>query len=377
MEILWIAVLIVWLAALVRTAINLALVPRLRDRHELPRSGPLVSVLIPARDEERTIERTLRALLAQTYENLEVIVLNDRSTDTTGEILARLSADDSRLTAVAGADLPAGWMGKPWALHQASTLARGELLLFVDADVIYAPAAVAAAVRRIEQRDVAMLSLLPDFEMKTLGEHAILPMLALTAFSMLPIWLSNRTRIATIAIGGGPGNLVRRAAYDAAGGHQALRDAVIDDIALARLVRRAGFATEAVRADELVRVRMYHGLRESVEGFTKNAYAAFGNRLGVAVFLLVAMIVFHLGPFVMAATGDRLAIATVAVIVATRLLLFSAFRYPLWSALLMHPVMIVLWSWIVMRSIWFSGFRRQLRWRGRTYDTADTRFGAD
>ena len=377
MQILWIAVLIAWVAAFFRTLLNLAAVPRLRDREDLPLAGPLVSVLIPARDEERTIERTVRALLSQTYTNLEVIVLNDRSEDSTGEILARVGKNDARLTVVTGDELPAGWMGKPWALHQASRHARGELLLFVDADVIYAPAAIAAAVERIERSGVAMLSLFPDFEMKTAGEHAVLPMLVMTAFAMLPLWLSNRTRIATIAIGGGPGNLVRRRAYDVAGGHEALNDAVIDDVALARLVRRAGFGSEAVRAEELVSVRMYHGLSETIEGFTKNTYAAFGNRVLVSLFLLLVMVVFHLGPFVMAATGHRLGLITVATILATRVVLFAAFRYPLWNALLMQPVMIVLWSWIVVRSIWFSGFRRKVRWRGRTYDTAQTRFGAD
>jgi chlorobactene glucosyltransferase len=377
MQTVTLAVLVLWLMALVRTVVNLAAVPRLRARPDLPHTGPLVSVLVPARDEARTIERTARALLAQSYTNLEVIVLDDRSEDGTGEILARIAAEDARLHARKGDELPVGWMGKPWALHQASTQARGELLLFVDADVIYAPDTIAAAVERIERSRAAMLTLFPDFEMKSLGEHAVLPMLAVTAFSILPLWLSNRTRIPTIALGGGPGNLVRRSAYDTAGGHVALRDAVIDDVALARLVRRAGFATETARAEELVSVRMYHGFSEVMEGFTKNAYSAFGNSLIVALFLLAGMIVFHLGPFLTAALGDRIGLITVAVILTTRVILFSALRYPLWNALLLQPLMTLLWSWIVLRSIWFTGFRRQLRWRGRTYDAAHTRFGAD
>ena len=276
-----------------------------------------------------------------------------------------------------GIEPPEGWLGKPWALHQASRRASGELLLFVDADVIYAPAAVSTLVARLERSGVEMLSLFPRFEMQTLGELTGLPMLAFTVFSVMPLWFSNRTKYALLALGGGPGNLVRRTAYVAAGGHEALHDAVIDDVALARLIRRSGGATECVRGEELVSLRMYHGTREVIEGFTKNAFASLGNRLTLSFLFLVLTITFHLAPYALALTGSRLGIATVVLISLTRLILFAAIGYPLWAALVLHPPMIVLWSWIMVRSAWFNGVRRQLRWRGRTYDAGRTRFGAD
>ncbi|HEX8154846.1 MAG TPA: glycosyltransferase [Thermoanaerobaculia bacterium] len=371
MRLFFTIVLLVWVSGLVRTIVNLLVVRRLRSG---PREGPLVSILIPARDEERTIGRTVRAFLAQTYANLEVIVVNDRSTDTTGALLAAI--DDPRLSVVDGEESPEGWLGKPWALHQASRRARGELLLFVDADVIYEPEAVAAAVAYFRGRDVGLLALFPRFEMEGVGELSVLPMLALSAFSVLPLWLSNRTRIALLAVGGGTGNLMKRADYESAGGHEALRAAVIDDVGMARLMRRAGHRTEAVRADALVRVRMYHGLRESVDGFTKNSFAMFGN-VPTALFFTLAMVVLHLAPYLLAATGDAIGIATVIAIILTRVVLFAALGYPLWAALLLHPVMIAIWTWILLRSTWFSGVRRRVTWRGRTYDASRTRFGAD
>lgn len=367
-------VLATWLLALVRTIVNLALIPRLRPEGQAS-DQPLVSVVIPARDEARIIERTVRAFLAQTYPRLEIVVVNDRSTDGTGEIVRAIS--DDRLMIVDGEEPPPGWLGKPWALHQGSRLARGELLLFVDADVVYAPAAVQAAVAHRELRRTSLLSLLPYFEMHGFGENAAMPMMAMTCFSFMPAWFSNRTRFAALAIGGGTGNLVGREVYEASGGHEALKDSVVDDVALARQVRRSGRATEIVRADDLVALRMYHGLAEVVEGFTKNAFAVFGRNYVVGVLIAAGCIIFHILPFALALAGDRISMASVVVIIVTRVILFRSLRYRLDNALLLHPVMAAIWLWIFLRSMWLTGIRRKLLWRGRTYDARRTRFGAE
>jgi glycosyltransferase involved in cell wall biosynthesis len=367
-------VLASWLLALVRTIVNLALIPRLRPDGQAS-DEPLVSVVIPARDEARIIERTVRAFLAQTYPKLEIVVVNDRSTDGTGEIVRAIG--DERLRVIDGEEPRPGWLGKPWALHQGSRLARGELLLFVDADVVYAPAAVQAAVTHRERRHPALLSLLPHFQMCGFGENAAMPMLAMFCFSFMPSWISNRTRFAALAIGGGTGNLVVREVYEASGGHEALKDSVVDDVALARQVRRSGQATEIVRADDLVALRMYHGLAEVVEGFTKNAFAVFGRNYVVGLLVAAGCVVFHILPYGLALAGDRISMASVIVISLTRLILFRSLRYRLDNALLLHPVMAMIWLWIFLRSMWLTGIRRKLLWRGRTYDARQTRFGAE
>ena len=353
---------------------NLAAVARLRPRR--PSRTPLVSVIIPARDEERAIGRTVSALLAQSYPALEIIVVDDRSTDTTPAILAAF--DDPRLIVIHNTEEPpAGWLGKPWALHQGSLRARGELLLFVDADVIYAPGTIEAAVAHLEERDVPMLALFPDIEMHGFWENVVMPNLAVFAFTFLPLWITNRSKIPVLAVGGGPGNLVRRDVYDQAGGHESLKDAVVDDVGLARLLRRKGFRTEVVRADGWISVRMYHGLGEIVRGFTKNAFAVFNRSYLAALFFFSAAIVFHLLTYALAFAGNLYAIAAVALITITRLILFSALGYRIDNALFAHPLMIAAWCWILVRAVWFTGIRRQLHWRGRTYDAGNTRFGAD
>ena len=374
MQILSIVILIAWLMALIRTIVNLKLIPRLHAGMR-PANEPLVSIIIPARDEAHIIERTVRAFLAQTYANLEVIVVNDRSTDGTGDIVRTIG--DDRLTVIDGVEPPAGWMGKPWALHQGSRIARGELLLFVDADLIYAPPALAAAVNYLQTQCVALLSLFPYLEMRGFGEIASMPMMTMTFFTFMPTWISNRTRFARLAIGGGTGNLVVREIYETSGGHEALSDAVVDDIALARLVRRSGWKTETIRADDLVSLRMYHGLREVIDGFTKNTFSALGRNYAAGLLVIAGCIVFHILPYALTLAGDRNAIATVVIISLTRVVLFQSLRYRLDAALFLHPVMAAIWTWIFIRSIWVTGIRRKLLWRGRTYDARQTRFGAD
>ncbi len=377
MHLLTLLILAAWLIALGRTILNLALVPRLRARAVPAGEMPLVSVIVPARDEEQAIERTVRAFLAQTWPSLELIVVNDRSTDSTGAILARLSLEDSRLIVINNEEPPPGWLGKPWALHQGSLHARGELLLFVDADVIYEPDAVTAAVLHLQERNVPMLSLFPRFVMRGFWEHIAMPNLPFFAFTVLPLWLSNRSRVRVLAIGGGTGNLIHRADYDAVGGHEALRDAVVDDVGLARLVRRGGRPTQVARADDLVSVRMYNGLGEIVRGFTKNAFAVAGRSyVTMAVFLALGF-VLHILPFALALTGDLISIASVIVLTLTRVILYAALGYRIDNALFGHLPMLAVWFVIMLRSTWYTGIRRQLLWRGRTYDARHTKFGAD
>lgn len=363
-------ILIIALGGLLNTIVNLLTVPRLR-KGARPSRTPRLSVIIPARNEARVIERTVRAMLAQDYDPLEVIVVDDRSTDATGDILGTFA--DPRLIVIHGDEPPPGWLGKPWALAQGSRRATGELLLFVDADILYAPEAVAAAVAHWQRRGVAMIALLPHFELHGFWENVAIPNLSEFVFTLGPIFVANRSRRPIFAVGGGIGNLLQREAYDASGGHEALRDAIVDDVGLARQLRVAGFRTEMVLADDMVSVRMYHGLREIVDGFTKNVFAAFGRKYTLLILLTLFALFANLFPFLMALRGDPIALVAVGVITAMRLVLSAGLRYRLDVALVAQPVMSVVWSWIMFRSMWITGIKRRLAWRGRSYDAAATR----
>ncbi|HEX9164204.1 MAG TPA: glycosyltransferase family 2 protein [Thermoanaerobaculia bacterium] len=373
MKILSYVAFVAWAFAFANTILNLLLLRRPRVARLA--GGPFVSIIVPARNEERAIERTVRALLAQEYSQFEVIAIDDRSADATGAILERIASEDPRLIVIHGEEPPAGWLGKPWALHQGSRRGRGEMLLFVDADVHYEPQTLRTAVEDIEATGDAMVFLFTHFVMRGFWENAIMPSVPMTPFAF-PIWLGQHLPLTYLGVGGGTGNLIRRAVYDDVRGHEALRDAVIDDVGLAHHVRRSGYRTGLVRTERLVSVRMYHGLREILRGFTKNMFAVLGRSYFAAAATVVLLLAVHLMPYALALRGDRIALATIALILATRVIFFAALRYPIWNALLLHPFGAAAWIWITLRSTWITGVRGRLPWRGRTYDAASTRFGA-
>ncbi len=269
--------------------LNFAFTPRLSRQRLRPVRAPRVSIVIPARDEERDIERTVRSHLTQDYSDFEVIVVEDRSSDRTGKILAALAREDARLTVVAGSEPPAGWLGKPHALDLGARAATGDLLLFADADVVYEPRTLREAVALLEERRLDFLAFLPRMEAEGFWESVLMPYVLGAYFGGIG-FLANVDRPRWVAAGGGAGNVIRRSAYEALGGHAALKDSVIDDVHLALKAKRAGLRARAVRAEDRVSVRMYHGLAGVVNGFTKNMVYTLNGLLGVVLLILTAAV---------------------------------------------------------------------------------------
>jgi hypothetical protein len=323
-------------------------------------------VIVPARNERRNIERCVRSVLATSYPLTEVIVVDDRSADRTGAIARRVAAEDPRFRAVAGEDPPPGWLGKTNALRLGVRAAAGEWLLFADADVVYAPDVIRRAVSRAEEGGLALLCLLPRFESRGFWEGVAMP----NIYAMLylgPGFVTQIDAVKSFGGGSGSGNLVDRRAYEAAGGHEALRSAVVDDIGLALAMKRAGFRTGAATAYDGVRVRMYRGLRETIDGFTKNV-AFLGPPL-LTLTAPVALLALALAPWIVLASpaaprAKALAAAAVGATLFGRAVVARVTRSPLWSALF-HPLMVALWTAIALRSWWRRVVRRELVWRGR------------
>jgi len=236
---------------------------------------PFLSIVVPARNEERQIETCVRSLLAQRYPNFEVIVVDDRSTDGTAEILERLARNDARLHIVHGEPLPDGWVGKPWALNQGMHAARGEMLLFTDADTEHEPLACASAVRYALDQGVSFLSLLPTQQFETPAERIFLPtILFMILFGIGSLDAINDPKSEDAAIFNGQYLLCRRHALEALGGYERVRASIAEDYDLARIVKRDGrFRSMLVGANDLVRTRMYRSFREIWDGFSKNLYA--------------------------------------------------------------------------------------------------------
>ena len=236
--------------------------------------APLVSVVVPARDEERSIERCVHSLLAQTAPDFEVIVVDDGSTDGTRAILERLARVDHRLRIVAGAKLPPGWIGKSWALHQGAAVARGEWLLFTDADSVHARGSITSSLAFARAAHVDAISTITYQELGTFAERAILPsILGLVFFSQGNFRQLNDPAQTQRALANGQYIFISRRAYDGLGGHAALRAQIVEDIELARRFKRDGrYRLLMAAGEELASVRMYHSFREIWDGFTKNIY---------------------------------------------------------------------------------------------------------
>lgn len=236
--------------------------------------APFVSIVVPARDEERSIEACVRSLLAQSVPEFEVIVVDDRSTDATGAILERLAHEDARLIVVRGVDLPEGWVGKPWALHQGAALAQGAWLLFTDADSVHAPHSVSSALAFARSRAADMVTISTEQVMITFAERAILPaILGLIFFAIGPFAAVNDATQPARALANGQYIAIARRAYDALGGHAALRAEILEDVQFARRIKADGrYRMVLAGGEDLARVRMYHSFRELWNGFTKNVY---------------------------------------------------------------------------------------------------------
>jgi chlorobactene glucosyltransferase len=237
-----------------------------------------VSVIIPARNEARDLGKTIESLQRQQGVRLEVLIVDDHSVDETAAIARRHAALDPRVRALSAPTLPDGWCGKPHAQAYGASIATHPLLLFADADVRFAPAALASAVEELERRRVDLVTLIPATELGSFWERAVQPVMAAVIFYGVSFARVNDPADPQ-SMGVGAFLLVRRSTYDAAGGHQAIRDRIVDDYALADSVKRAGGKLWLADGGDLLSIRMYHSFAELWRGWSKNLYE--GLRLPV------------------------------------------------------------------------------------------------
>lgn len=243
----------------------------------------IVSIIVPARNEAHQIRRCLESLLRQDYPALEVIVVDDRSEDATLSILEQMATCDPRLKVVEGKDLPAGWMGKNWAVHQGSRHATGDWLLFTDADSEHHPHALATTIRYALAEQADFITTMPYQVCGSFWEHVVQPVMILSALTAKPLSLmEDETSDDVIAVG--QFLVFNRAMYDRIGGHEAVKATVIDDVSLAKQVRRHGGRLRFPLAAALVRVRMYTNFMDLWRGWSKNLFGGANGdwRLAVA-----------------------------------------------------------------------------------------------
>ncbi len=349
--------------------------PRLVD-YPPQRAGPLVSVIVPARNEAMNIERSVRSILATEYGPIEVIVVDDRSSDTTAEIVERLARSgraEGRLRLVRGAELPEGWFGKSWAIVQGYRVARGDLLLFTDADTWHHPELLPRTVTVLTAERVHLVSVVARQEMVTFWERLVQPHVLLALASRVgDLRRVNRTRITWDAIASGAYILTTRRAYDAVGTHEAVKGAIAEDVALAQAYVRHHLDIFLTHAGQLMSVRMYRSLAEILEGWSKNLALGvplmfpplpFVRRVAPYLMWLPALC-WVLPPLLRAVYGWSWAAATTLVSLAVWTAVYRAEGAPV-RYVLLYPLGAAMVAHIMIRSA-LRGSRR-VEWRGRTY----------
>jgi chlorobactene glucosyltransferase len=348
-----------------------------------PINPPLISVCIPARNEERNIRACVEAVLAQDYPNLEVIVLDDRSTDATPSILADIATRDSRLHPISGSDLPKGWAGKPHALFQASASARGEWLCFVDADTFLSPTTLSSCYVKALATQADMFTIMTFQVLGSFWEKVVMP-LVMTALSVgfSPNKVNDPKR--KDAIANGQFILIKRSVYDAIGGHESVKDNIVEDKAISEQVKWNGYRLIVADGMKVVRTRMYTSLPEMWEGWTKNIYLGLRDQpslmaLGVfGAFLTMVVSIFLpawplLGVYWFLKSGGWMAITIItesillwAYVIYVRVMVARKMEIPAWYALT-TPLGTAVFGAMMFTSAWKVISRKGVTWKGRVY----------
>jgi chlorobactene glucosyltransferase len=373
------------------TTLNVFTFPRLdRTAPELPvaegTAPPLVSVLIPARNEAAGIAESVRQHVSQDYPNFEVIILDDNSTDGTAAIAqaaARAArARATRVRMVQGSPLPEGWSGKNWACHQLAEAATGEILVFTDADVIWTPNALTRLVAEMAYQRSDLQTVWPTQITESWTERLVVPLMAFVIVGYLPLLAVHHIPLPVFAAAMGQCLAFRREAYAATGGHAALRDEIIEDVVFAKRIKRAGLRLRVADGGGVIRCRMYRNWWEVRNGFGKNILAGHGDSIP---FLLLSW-AFHwllwLAPWLWLAAGVLVAtpgwplwpLLLIVLGVGIRALT-AAFSLQRVQDAIWMPVSTLLMAVIAGQSIWWRLRYGGPRWRGRTLTTRSARNG--
>jgi glycosyltransferase involved in cell wall biosynthesis len=367
-----------WIFYGLRVALGLLRLPWLKDFAPTEdKHCPRISLIFAARDEEEKLPSALATLATIEYPELEMIAVDDRSQDATGQILDQFAKTHPRLRVVHVKELPSGWLGKPHALENGYEASTGDWLLFTDADVRFAPDAVRRAVAIAQQRNLDHLTLFGDVEMVGFWETVLITFFGL-AFHMAhdPYRVSNPHSRAYMGVGAF--QLMKRSAYEACGTHRRLAMEVLDDMKLGKLVKQAGLRSAVAVAQSSVVVRWHAGVGNLIRGVTKNFFAALEYKLPFVVVAICTMLLLNVAPFVGVIFGHGwvriLAGVSVVIALGFHVGVDLVMRVsPLYA--LTHPLGAVLFAYMLVRSTVVTLRQGGVTWRGTFYPLEKLRRG--
>ncbi|MDD4823541.1 MAG: glycosyltransferase family 2 protein [Bacteroidales bacterium] len=333
-----------------------------------PRVAPctsceLVSVLIPARNEENNIAGLLSDLLRQEYPNIEIIVFNDLSTDRTEEIVRQMAQTDTRIRLVNSEGLPVGWLGKNYACHCLSLMAKGEYFLFLDADVRLKDGIIGRSVALADQYKTGLLSIFPKQKMGSVGEYLTVPIMNYILLTLLPLVLVRKSAFSSMAAANGQFMLFKRERYLEIMPHELFKNNRVEDIEIARYLKRKKIPVVCSVGDDTITCRMYHGFQEAVNGFSKNVIGFFGNSVFAA---LLFWIVTTFGFLVVwSELSTVLCCLFLFLIVATRVAVSAVSKQSILLNVLLLAVQQLMLGWLIYKAV-VHRYNRQLKWKGRS-----------
>lgn len=340
-----------------------------------PALWPRVSIVVAARNEERNVEAGIRSLLTLDYPDLQITVVNDRSTDRTGDILAALAREEPRLNVVDLTELPPGWLGKNHAMQSGADRSDGEWLLFTDADVVFDPSTLKRGIAAAIEEKIDHLAATPVVETPSLWLRAFIPAFAMCFMIYLKAW-AVRDPKSPAFVGIGAFNLVRRAAYQAVGGHSQIPLRPDDDIKLGKILKQAGYSQALVNGHGLVSVEWYRTIWELVRGLEKNTFAGVDYRahitIGACLAMVAVFIVPFVAPFFVAAPANGLFACAAAIYVALAIRSCLQNSQPAWLGLL-FPVSMLVFMLIQLRTMWLNLRQGGIYWRETFYPLGELR----
>ncbi len=346
--------------------INMAAGPFLAKRRESTGKLPWITVCVPARNEEENIGGLLDALHAQDWDAFDILVLDDGSGDSTSTIVQEAAELNGSITLLQGEPLPEGWTGKNWACHQLSLHARGEVLLFVDADVRPGSGALRRTAEHLQHYRADMLSAFPRQLLHGVTSKLVVPVMDLLLYGFLPLQLVYRTRFSSLAAANGQWIAFTRVGYERVGGHAAVRSEIVEDIRLAQRSKMMGLRMLLTSGVGIVECRMYTSGSEVLEGFSKNYFAAFGFRTGVFAMAQAVLLGVFVFPYIALALWPSL-LSGLAVVLNILLRSVLAFRLKHGAlTVLLHPVGIAAATGIGIHAVWQRYRYGSVRWKGRS-----------
>jgi glycosyltransferase involved in cell wall biosynthesis len=364
METIVVAVMTVFLGFITFVVFfNFFAAPVIKKENYQLRRKPLVSVLIPARNEESNIETCLVHVLNQSYHNTEVLVLDDQSEDRTYAIVAEMQKGHPHLELFRGKDLPGGWNGKNWACHQLSQKARGEIIIFVDADCILAPWTIASALAMMERYGLSLLSSFPTQKLKGVAGLLLVPVMDWLLLSFLPLRMVYLSPHKSFVAANGQFMAFVREQYDAVGGHKAVADQVVEDMELARAIKTHGFRMMTALGGPSISCNMYASFSDAVRGFSKNFFPGFNTTPFRFSCMIALFALFYLAPFFLVFVYSSI-LVPIGLIWLQRLILALTDRQnPIINALL-HPLQMVFMIVVGINSMRVA-VGKKIVWKGR------------